>query len=148
MPVPTFSKDETVSCCGFRCNECPAYFVNNRTQADQMKVASGWSKYLGLKISPKKIRCNGCLTADCGANELPDSECPIKPCVIERGMNTCADCFDYPCEKLEARMKGIDKAISMFKGKISSEEYDLFIAPYDFRKTLREIRDRRVDRVD
>jgi len=38
--------------------------------------------------------------------------------------------------------------MSRFKGKMPQEEYDTFIAPYDFRKNLTEVRDRRVDRID
>jgi Protein of unknown function (DUF3795) len=140
--------NEIISRCGFRCDECPAFAGNNRTFADQLKTATGWSRYFGIKMSPDKIRCNGCPSNDCAEYDLPDSECPIRRCVVERGMNTCADCFDYPCTKLQKRMKSVDEAISRFKGKITEEEYDAFIAPYDFRKTLGEIRDRRTDRID
>jgi hypothetical protein len=49
---------------------------------------------------------------------------------------------------LEARMKGVDRAISRFRDRIPQEEFDVFIAPYDFRKTLDKIRDRRTDRID
>ncbi|HUI31543.1 MAG TPA: DUF3795 domain-containing protein [Candidatus Acidoferrales bacterium] len=139
---------EIISRCGFRCDQCPAFKGNNNTPADQIKTAAGWSRFFGLKMSPDKIICNGCLSNECVGHDLPDSECPIKPCVLERGMNTCADCFDYPCEKLMERIRGVDEVISKFKGKISQEEYDTFIAPYDSRKTLDEIRDRRVDRID
>ena len=140
--------DEIVSRCGFRCYACPAFAGNNKTFADQLKTAAGWSRYFGIKMSPDKIRCNGCLSEDCGGYDLPDNECPIRPCVLERGMKSCADCFDFPCEKLETRMKSVNEAIIRFKGKITREEYDTFVAPYDYRKTLGEIRDRRVDRID
>jgi len=140
--------NEIISGCGFRCDLCPAFVGNNKTFADQVRVAAGWSRYFMIKMSPDRIRCSGCFSEDCGGYDLPDSECPIKPCVLEHGMNTCADCFDYPCEKLETRMKAVDEAMSRFKGKMPQEEYDTFIAPYDFRKNLTEVRDRRVDRID
>ena len=140
--------NEIVSRCGFRCDKCPAFSGNNKTFADQLKTASGWARYFGLKMAPDKIRCNGCLSEDCGGYDLPDSECPIRPCVLERGMNSCADCFDFPCEKLETRMKSVNDAIANFKDRVPQGEYDGFISPYDYRKTLGEIRDRRVDRID
>lgn len=140
--------NQIISRCGFRCDMCPAFTGNNKTFADQARAGAGWSKYFGLKMPPEKIRCDGCLSQHCGEYDLPDSACPIRPCVLQHGMNTCADCFDYPCEMLEARMKGVDRAISRFRDKIPQEEFDVFIAPYDFRKTLDEIRDRRTDRID
>ena len=49
---------------------------------------------------------------------------------------------------MESRMKGIEEVIACFKGKITHDEFDAYIAPYDARKTLEEMRDRRVDRID
>jgi hypothetical protein len=147
--------DKIVSRCGFRCDRCPAFTGNNKTFSDQLKTAAGWLRYFDLKMPPDRIRCNGCLSLggvpteqDCGEYELPDPDCPIVSCVKQHRMNTCGDCFDYPCKTLLTRMKPVDKAILKFKDKVSQEEYDLFIAPYDYRQTLDSIRDRRVDRID
>lgn len=63
-------------------------------------------------------------------------------------MFTCADCIEFPCKKMDERMESVEKVIARYAGKISKEEYDSFIAPYDARRILNEIRDRRVDRVD
>jgi len=139
---------EVVSRCGFRCDTCPAFTGRIKSSADQIKAADGWSKYFGLKMSAEKIRCNGCLSEICVNGELPDSECPIRPCVMMRGMNTCADCFDFPYDQLQTRMKAVDQAIEKFGGKIPMSEYETFIEPYDYRKNLNEIRDRRTDRID
>ncbi len=139
---------QIVARCGFRCDECMAYAANNRSRDDQARVASAWSKYFGLKISPEKIRCNGCFGERCAEYDLPESSCAVRACVTERGMNTCADCYDYPCEKIESRMNGVEEVIRRFREKITHDEFDTFIGPYDARKTLNEIRDRRVDRID
>lgn len=121
---------------------------NNKTIADQLRVAAGWSKYFGLKIAPERIRCNGCLSVYHGGYDLPDTACQIRPCVVEKGMETCADCFDYSCDKLESKMRGVEEVIERFKDKISEKEFDTFIGPYDSRTTLNELRDRRIDRID
>ncbi len=139
---------EIVARCGFRCDECAAYAGNKQSQDDRVKVAAAWNKYFELNLSPEKIRCNGCWGNTCPGSDLPDLSCPIRACVMERSMNTCADCFDYPCEKMETRMQGIEDVIARFKDKITHTEYNTYLAPYDARKTLNELRDRRVDRID
>lgn len=120
--------DQIISRCGFRCDICPAFTGNNKTFADQARVAAGWSKYFGLKMPPEKIRCTGCLSQDYAECDLPDRACPIRPCVLQRGMNSCADCFDYPCKMLEARMKGVEEAISRFRDKTSQEEFGYWLS--------------------
>jgi hypothetical protein len=131
---------EMIARCGFKCHLCLAFRENNKDYADQIRVANGWSKYFGLDVPPEKIRCNGCLPHDSGGLEFPAKNCPIRPCVIEGGLENCAYCEDYPCEKLEARMSGVEEVAKRFYGTIPQEEYDNFIAPYDSRKTLDGIR--------
>ncbi len=140
---------EIVARCGFRCDRCMAYTCNSHSQEDRAKVASAWAKYFGLKIPAEGLKCNGCWSERHAGGDLPEASCGIRACVTERGMNTCADCFDYPCEKIETRMKGIEEVIAKFRGKVTHSEYDDFLEPYDARKRLDEIRDRRVeDRID
>jgi Protein of unknown function (DUF3795) len=140
--------EQIVARCGFKCDECMAYVANNHSYDDQVKVASAWSKYFGLEVPADKLRCNGCRGERCADHNLPEASCPISACVVERGMNTCADCIDFPCEKMESRMKGVEEVIARFRAGLARGEYDEYIAPYDSRKTLNEIRDRRVDRID
>jgi hypothetical protein len=119
---------------------CLAFRENNKDRSDQIRVAKGWSEYFGLDVPPEKIGCNGCLPGDSGGLDFPDKNCPIRPCVIGRGLDNCATCEDYPCEKLEERMTGVEAVVRRFRGKIPQEEYDNFIPPYDARKTLDGIR--------
>jgi hypothetical protein len=131
---------EMIARCGFQCHLCQAFRKNNKDHADQVRVATGWSKYFGLDIPPEKIRCNGCLPDENGGFEFPDQNCPIRPCAIERGLENCAYCENYPCEKLEGRMSGVEAVAKRFLSTITQEEYDHFIAPYGARKTLDGIR--------
>jgi hypothetical protein len=133
---------EVIARCGFKCHSCLAYKENNRDHADQLRVAAGWSKYFDLNIPPEKIRCNGCLSANCNGFDFPVKNCPIRPCVVARGIDNCAYCGDYPCEKLEARMAGFEEVAKRFGQSIAQEEYGKFIALYDSRKTLEGIREK------
>lgn len=140
---------EIVARCGFRCDRCMAYTGNSHSDDDRARVAEAWSKYFNLTVSPETLCCNGCWSEECQGSDFPDPNCPIRACVMERGMNTCADCIDYPCEKIESRMRGVEEVIMKFRDNVTHGEYDAFLAPYDARRTLDEIRDRRVaDRID
>jgi hypothetical protein len=129
-----------VARCGFRCDTCVAFVKNSRTATDRCKAAAGWSKYFHLNVKPDAMRCNGCLAKDCDDYEFPVKNCATRQCVIDRGLNNCSECAEYPCEKLDKRMKGVDRIIKRFQGQISKQEFDCFIAPYDARTTLNRLR--------
>jgi len=131
---------EMIARCGFTCDACMAFTDNNHTAADQALVAEGWARYYDVVVPPEKIRCNGCLAQDRGGYAYPDPNCPIAPCVTAKGLDTCAECADYPCEKLEARMRACDEVKARFLGTISCEELERFIMPYDARTILNRIR--------
>jgi len=139
---------EIISSCGYRCDACGAFVRNSKTAASRRKVADRWKKYFKLRFQPDKLRCSGCLSESSAACPLPAANCEIRECVLARGMVTCADCFDYPCAKMETRMARVEKVISKYKDRIPTGEFAEFIAPYDARKNLDKIRDRRVDRLD
>jgi len=131
---------EIIARCGFKCHLCLAYKENNRNHDDQHRVAVGWSEYFDLNVQPEKIQCNGCLSDDSGGFDFPDKNCPIRPCVLAKGIDNCSHCEDYPCEKLEGRMTGVEEVAKRFCGTVPQDEYDKFIAPYDSRRTFDEIR--------
>ena len=128
--------------CGFRCDLCPAYKENTETSADRERASAGWSKYFGVEVLPEKIRCRGCLADESEGFEFHDPNCPIQPCVVERGLETCASCRECPCHKLEPRLAGFEEKAERALGEIPQEEYNAFFAPYDARKTLDEIKEK------
>ena len=126
--------------CGFRCDLCPAYKDNTETPAERERASTGWSGYFGVKVPPEKIQCRGCLADESAGFEFHDPNCPIRPCAAERGLETCASCTEYPCDKLEPRLAGFEERARRAWGEIPQEEYDAFFAPYDARKHLDEIK--------
>jgi hypothetical protein len=133
---------ELIARCGFQCHGCPAYKKNIKDSNDQRRVSEGWAKYYGFRMLPEKIRCDGCLTDDSESLELPDRNCPIRPCVLEKGLGNCAECETYPCDKLEQRMRDYEAVAKRHEGRISAEDHAMFIAPYDSRLLLNRIRER------
>jgi hypothetical protein len=72
---------EAIGCCGAYCRTCIE-----------------WQK----EKYPNERTCRGCkLGYRSGERDISKSKCRIKVCCFkDRGLETCADCSDYPCEIL------------------------------------------------
>jgi hypothetical protein len=92
-------EDKIIAFCGLICNECPAY-VAKRTNNDEMRkeTAAKWSSE-DFPLKAEDINCDGCTTED----ELMKfcMMCEVRKCGLEKGVQNCAYCEDYSCEKLE-----------------------------------------------
>jgi len=71
-----------------------------------------------------------------------DPECPVRRCVIEKGLQNCAYCSEYVCKKLEQRIVDYKSIAAKFEEPILKEDYEHFIKPYEGRKVLDDIRKR------
>lgn len=89
-----------ISICGLNCSQCPAYLAyKNDDDELRAKTASQWSKEFDFAFTPEHINCVGCLETE-GPHIGHCSECEIRACGMERGLENCAHCREYPCEKL------------------------------------------------
>jgi hypothetical protein len=129
--------EEILTRCGFRCDLCPAYDGNLRTVDDRRKISDGWFKYYGFRIAAEEIGCVGCWNE----GKHADTQCPIRPCVIEYNLENCAYCKDFGCEKLKSRMDAIDAIEKKFPD-LPADDYNLFIRPYKSRERLALIREK------
>jgi hypothetical protein len=127
--------------CGCNCGRCPGFAGNARTDADRQYCSDGWAKYLGARLNQSSIRCRGCQTLEPwkAGYLLPDRGCVIRPCAIESGAKTCANCSAFPCG---AHGRDIDRAqVAERLGEtIPEDDYLAFIEPYERVKHLEEIR--------
>jgi len=85
-----------IAYCGLNCAKCEAY---KATRADdkewKARVASRWQvEYHLSPIEPDRITCEGCRIAN-GHTFIFFSECPVRNCGLERGVETCAHCDDF-----------------------------------------------------
>ncbi len=130
--------NEILSRCGYRCDLCLAYRPNVAANPGNQQVASdGWHEYFGFRLPAEKIICDGCMAENpC----LIDRNCPVRPCVIERGLASCAECPDYICEKLTQRLVVYEKVAAKCPHPIPPEDRARFIAPYENRKRLDDLR--------
>ncbi len=97
----------TISCCGIDCGLCPRY----HTRGDS--VCPGCD---GPGFSDKHPSCGF-----------------ISCCVVKRGLETCAECGDYPCKRFDAEKSGYDSFVTHQRvfanlNMIKSGGYDDFLS--------------------
>lgn len=129
-----------ITMCGYRCDLCLAYKPNvQKDPASREKLSDGWFKYFGFRIEPQDILCDGCMGTD---PKLLDKNCPVRPCVIERGLDNCVSCEDYVCDKLTERLVDFDEIQARFGKEIPADDRKDFIHPYENRGCLEAIREK------
>lgn len=131
--------------CGCNCGHCPAFKENARTKDDRKRCSEGWAKYLGAKLKPDVIQCEGCQAKEPWktGNLLPDPSCYVRPCAVHTRVKNCSYCSAFPCEDLKARIPGKDfrELIETRMGfKMPDEDYVRFIEPYEGLKHLEDMR--------
>jgi len=130
--------EEFLSRCGYRCDLCLAFRPNVETNPSNRQVLSdGWYKYFGFRIDPEAIICDGCMAEN---PRLIDSSCPVRPCVIQRGISNCSECPDYICDKLAQRIVVYKELAGTHPDPIPPEDRARFIAPYENRARLDRLR--------
>jgi hypothetical protein len=119
-----------VARCGYRCDLCPAYKENIHSPEDQQRTSDGWFRYYGFRIPPEQIRCDGCREERPSAYRI-DRECPVRPCVVARGIDTCGGCPRRDCEHFKSREVTRESVEKRIGKPISTEDYRWFVLPYE-----------------
>jgi hypothetical protein len=97
--------DEMMAYCGLVCNTCPIYLA---TREQDTKKQRQMRAEIALKINEiynEKMRAEDVTDCDgCRSNERLFSgckQCHIRNCAGSKGIDNCAYCSEYTCEKLE-----------------------------------------------
>ncbi len=113
---------EMTGYCGYRCDLCAA---RSDDPAVRQKLVDGWRKLFGHEnYTAENVRCDGC-RAD---GRLADKNCKARPCAIEKGVESCAACDEFPCghvKGLMASREGMLLYCYPKTGSLTREEYDL-----------------------
>ncbi|MHC4618598.1 MAG: DUF3795 domain-containing protein [Planctomycetota bacterium] len=126
---------EILGRCGYRCDLCRAYGGNIKSDADKQRTCEAFAKYFGAEMKPEDMgRCAGCLKGD------GDPDCEVRPCADEKGLENCAHCEIFACEKLKARMRIVADKVKDISS-IPEEDYNLFIKPYLGEERLLKVRE-------
>ena len=125
-----------LSMCGYRCDLCSAYVKNINNNDERKRLSEIWTKYYGLNISAEEIYCDGCRCSKDNAKRI-DEDCPVRVCVLERQIEHCGYCNNYPCETFEQR-QGLScvEAKNKLNENFNQEEYDRFLLSYDNKNRL------------
>ena len=89
----------------------------------------------GSETVTENARCDGCLHD----GRLADKNCPVRPCVIARGIENCAHCDDYPCDMLKKLWCGEEELRGRF-GDIPDDDFNLCMRQFISKPRLQEIR--------
>jgi len=108
-----------IAMCGLICDNCKA-FIATQKDDDEMrqKVVDAWSTD-DEPLKLEDIDCDGCtigkrLHSFCAV-------CDVRICGLQRNVENCAYCDEYPCERLEKLLKSF-RTVSGEEAKANLEE--------------------------
>ncbi len=79
--------------CGIYCGACPIYRAWVEQDAARLEALA-----TSLGVIPEKLLCTGCRTP---GTFCFGGECEIKTCAESKGVAFCADCDEFPCERID-----------------------------------------------
>ena len=114
--------------CGYSCHLCAA---RSEDAAVRQKMVDGWRKIFGHEnYTAENVRCDGC-RAD---GRRADKECKAHPCATERGVDSCALCGDFACDKVR-HLLGSREGMLVFlrrrMAELTEEEYNLCVRQFE-----------------
>lgn len=77
------------SYCGIYCGACDTLAANENGKL--WKLARDWNR------SPEDLRCHGCKS---DVRSIYCANCAMRACAVEKDVEFCFECGEYPCEKL------------------------------------------------
>lgn len=120
--------EEMVGYCGYRCHLCAA---RSDDPDVRRRLVEGWRRLFGHEsYTAENVRCDGCRSD----GRLADTECKARPCAREKGVESCAECGDFPCDKMKHLM-GTRAGMLLWcfprTESLTREEYDLCMRQFD-----------------
>lgn len=96
-------KQDMLAYCGLDCSKCGAYIAKQKDDYDLRKrTAELWSSP-EYAVSPEEVFCDGCKTSG-GTLFKHCAHCAVRECASGRGVQTCAHCDDYGCDKIKGML--------------------------------------------
>jgi hypothetical protein len=120
--------DEMIGYCGYRCDQCAARSDDPEVR---QQLVDGWRKIFGHDMyTVDNVCCDGCR----GNGRLADKQCQARPCAAERGVDSCAQCDDFACDKVRFLFGSRETMLIYGHKKLSDlteEEYNLCMRQFD-----------------
>jgi len=131
----TTSKPATASkigSCGIDCGNCPRYQATVSGQAAELEKVKAFYVRIGLLDSgapAASLGCDGCSRdARCAYPE-------VRACAIERKLENCGRCDDYPCAKISAVFGQKAAWLDAIKDRCTDQEYQSLRSAFFGRKS-------------
>lgn len=114
--------EKMIGYCGYNCHLCAA---RSDDPVVRQKLVDGWRKLFEHEhYTAENVKCGGCR----GAGSIADKQCQARPCAMEKGVESCADCDEFPCKKV-AHLLGSRDGMLLFchprTASLTKEEYNL-----------------------
>ena len=112
--------ERMVGYCGYDCSRCAA---RSNDATERQKLVDGWERIFGHQAyTAENVRCDGCKAG----GRLADTKCAVRPCAIERKVESCAGCSDLPCQKVKPLLASRDGLLiyACRDKQVTEEEYD------------------------
>jgi len=111
-----------IGCCGDDCNICPRFTATRNGDEKLLKEVAALWKTVGWregKESPKQLTCNGCAS-------ISHCDLGIKDCVLEKHIENCGQCPQYPCARLLDIFRNNEKEAEICRARFSARDYQIF----------------------
>jgi hypothetical protein len=98
--------NEIIAYCGLYCHSCPIYLATREMDEEKrykmrVDIARQIKEHYGQESKPEDVTdCDGCKT-ETGRLYSGCKNCQIRKCGSRKGIENCAHCNEYACEKLE-----------------------------------------------
>jgi hypothetical protein len=127
---------EMITMCGYRCDLCPAFASTITCEEDARRACDGFKACYGFELAPENVTCDGCRSD----GRCIDVDCPVRPCVKEKGFWSCAECDSFDaCDKLKARMDFLEPLPEKLAA-LPPEDFKRFVVPYQARLRMLALR--------
>ena len=127
---------EMIGYCGYNCHLCAA---RSDDPVIRQKMVDGWKKILGHQnYTAENVRCDGCKSN----GRIADKICRARPCAKEKGVEYCAHCDEFPCDKIKYLISSREGMLIWLFPKTSSiteEEYNLCLRQFESMPNLLRI---------
>ncbi len=92
--------ERMIGCCGIDCSRCDAFLAKKENYSPEKRkaIAEKWAREYGGNPKAEDIACDGCTSE--GEHFSHCKACEIRKCAKGKGLETCAPCGKYPCQKL------------------------------------------------
>lgn len=124
--------NEVYSRCGQRCDLCLIHRANVEKEDRRAELCAVWGKLGPEKYDPETTICDGCMADGEDAVLFSGGGCKCRKCVMEKGLQHCGHCSDYPCDYFPAEPDADEFYKDLERRGVDwTPEDDKMMAPYN-----------------